>query len=73
MTSFVALYCGESICEAKMIAVSGDFAIVSQVAEALIKKISPASEEDDTVISPDAFGQTLRLISLEADHARPKN
>jgi hypothetical protein len=69
MVSFVALYRGATVGEAKMVAVSANPQIVAQVATQLLAEPEYAENtEEDPVLQPMHKGrrQALRLIQKEA-------
>jgi hypothetical protein len=70
MTTFIALYRGKTIAEARIIAVSADPSLVADVSSRLLK--SQEDENQDAVIA--AFetgkGDALRLIKREATDER---
>jgi hypothetical protein len=69
MVSFVALYRGATVGEAKMVAVSANPQIVAQVATQLLAEPQYAEKtEEDPVLQPMNKGrrQALRLIQKEA-------
>jgi hypothetical protein len=72
MTTFLAVYRGESIASAKLVAVSADPDIVSDVATRLLKCITPDDGADeDPVLATIEHGrrQALRLIARDERRA----
>lgn len=69
MPSFVAVYRGPTVAEARLIAVSADPALVADVSGRLLQ-LSP-DESDDRVLTTLEHGKrsALRLIRREATHA----
>ena len=69
MTTFLVLYHGKTIGEAKLVATSADRALVAAVAAYLIE--TPEPRELDPVLTTLARGRraALRLITREVDHA----
>ena len=65
MTTFLALYRGKTIAEAKMVAVTADPSLVAVVAEQLLH--CPHEHTDDPVVTALDQGRkhALRLITLE--------
>ena len=65
MTTFLALYRGKTIAEAKMVAVTADPALVAAVASHLLS--TPHSQDDDPVLTTLERGRraALRLITRE--------
>ena len=69
-TSFVALYRGESIAAAHLVAVSADPALVSQVTVRLLEA-APGGDDDPAVRKLERGRRSaLRLICREAADAR---
>ncbi len=69
MSSFLALYRGRSVAEARMVAVSADPALVADFASRLLQQpAEPAEGADDPVITSieRARRKALRLISQES-------
>jgi hypothetical protein len=68
MTSFVALYRGDNIREAKMIAVTGDPKVVAHVVAELLDAPEQHPETTDPVLKALNSGRhrALRLIKVEA-------
>ncbi|MDP9374280.1 MAG: hypothetical protein M3Q65_17855 [Chloroflexota bacterium] len=66
MSTFLALYRGDTIAQAKLVAVSADPAVVSTFAQQLLRSADD-NEEDDPVVASIARGRrhALRLISRE--------
>ncbi len=66
MSTFLALYRGDTIAQAKLIAVSADPAVVSTFAQQLLRSADD-NGEGDPVVASIARGrrQALRLISRE--------
>ena len=70
MTNFIALYRGETINSAKIIAVSADADLVADFATRMLHR-QEETESDPIVRSVDAGRQqALRLIAEEAEHER---
>ena len=71
MTSFVALYRGESVREAKMIAITGDHRIIGIVAGELLHDPYQRTDTGDPVLEAmdNARSHALRLVKDEADNA----
>ena len=71
MTTFLALYRGNTVADAKMVAVSADPSLVAMVAAQLLE--SPQPEDHDPVVTALTRGRrhALRLIAQESrdDHA----
>lgn len=69
MAHFLALYSGQSLSSARLVAVSSDPSIVRDVAERLLH--APLAEDDDSVAVSLERGRraALRLIAKEADRA----
>ena len=69
MTTFLALYRGKTISEARVIAVSADPELVALIVTALVKE-PESPETDDPVTTTLAHGRraALRLIQQETDH-----
>ncbi len=68
MTNFIALYRGETISSAKIIAVSADTDLVAEFAARMLHR-PEETEVDPVVRSLDAGRQqALRLIAEEAEH-----
>lgn len=65
MKSFIALYRGPTVSEARLVSASGDAALVAYVATRLLEM---PSEEDD-VLAPIEAGrrQALRLVLVETE------
>ena len=68
MTTFLALYRGKTIGDAKMVAVTADPQLVATVATHLLE--TPQPQDADPVITTLERGRrgALRLIKQEADH-----
>ena len=68
MTTFVALYRGKTIAEAKLVAVTADPTLVSAVATSLLD--TPDTQNTDPVIATLDRGRrgALRLIQKEPGH-----
>jgi len=68
MTSFVALYRGDNIREAKMVAVTGDPNVVAHVVAELLAEPQPQPENTDPALHALEAGRrhALRLIKCEA-------
>jgi hypothetical protein len=67
MTTFLALYRGKTIGEAKMVAVSADPTLVALVSTRLLE--APKEEEDPVVTQLERGRRAaLRLIKREASH-----
>ena len=67
-TSFLAIYRGRTVADAKLVAVSADPQIVSEVAARLLKHPDEAEDsEDDPVLAAVERGRrrALRLVSRE--------
>ncbi len=70
MTNFIALYRGETIGSAKIIAVSADADLVADFAARMLHR-QEETEGDPVIHSLDAGRQqALRLITEEAKHGR---
>jgi hypothetical protein len=69
MTTFLALYRGRTIAEAKLVAVTADPTLVTAVATHLLDAHEP--QDADPVLTTLERGRqgALRLIRREADHA----
>ena len=69
MTTFLALYRGKTIADAKMVAVSADPELVAAVATRLLD--TPHPQGEDPVVATLERGRraALRLIEREASHA----
>ena len=66
MTSFVAIYRGPSVAEAKLIAASADPGLVSEVSTRLLQSL-PVQNQDPIIESLETGRRTaLRLIGKEA-------
>ena len=65
MTTFLALYRGKTIAEAKMVAVTADPCLVADVVDRLLQH--PPMDEDDPVVRAIEYGRVtaLRLIKRE--------
>jgi len=65
MTTFLALYRGKTIAEAKMVAVTADPCLVAEVVDRLLNH--PQMDDDDPVVSAIDRGRVtaLRLIKHE--------
>jgi hypothetical protein len=65
MTTFLALYRGKTLAEAKMVAVTADPCLVADVVERLLHH--PPLDEDDPVVHAIEHGRVtaLRLIKRE--------
>jgi hypothetical protein len=70
MTTFIALYRGQTIAEARIIAVSADPSLVADVSSRLLQ--SQTDENQDTIIAAFEMGRrdALRLIKQEAADER---
>jgi hypothetical protein len=70
MTTFLALYRGKTVSDARMVAVSADQDLVTFVATRLLE--APTADEDDPVVAQVEHGRraALRLITREVSHAR---
>ncbi len=68
MATFVALYRGETVAAAKLVAVTADPALVADVSSRLLAQ--PADEAQDPVVAgmDRARRSALRLIHKEASH-----
>jgi hypothetical protein len=70
MTNFVALYRGETVGSAKIVAVSADAGLVADFAARMLNR-QEETEDDPIVGSIDAARrQALHLIAEEAEHER---
>ena len=69
MTTFVALYRGETVASARLVAVTADPALVADVSSRLLR--IPPGETQDPVVGSLECGRraALRLIHKEADGA----
>jgi hypothetical protein len=69
MTTFLALYRGKTVADAKMVAVTADPQLVATVAAHLLD--TPQPQGEDPVITTLERGRraALRLITREAGHA----
>ena len=69
MTSFVALYRGDSIRDATMVAVTGDPKVVAHVVAELLADSQEQPESTDPALHAlvDARRHALRLIKCEAE------
>lgn len=67
MSSFLALYRGDSIGSSKLVAVSADPATVSEFAERLLRQPINAEREPDPVLLPIERGRrrALRVVARE--------
>ena len=67
MTSFVALYRGETIAGAKLVAVSADAGVVRDLATRILSE--PTDEEPDAVLQELERGRrrALQLVKSEAE------
>jgi len=71
LTNFIALYRGETVGSAKIIAVSADADLVADFAARLLQRQQEGVEGDPVVRRLDAGRrQALRLIAEEAKHER---
>ena len=70
-TSFIAVYRGESVSAARLIAVSADPGLVADVSSRILQA-DPGDEETDPVIGPidRARRRALRLVHREASGAQ---
>jgi hypothetical protein len=70
MTTFIALYRGQTIAEARIIAVSADPSLVADVSSKLLQ--SQEGENQDAIIAAVEIGRrdALRLIKQEANDER---
>ena len=68
MTSFIALYRGDNIRDAKMVAVTGDPKVVAHVVAQLLADPQQQPENDDPALHALESGRrhALRLIKCEA-------
>ena len=68
MTSFIALYRGDNIQEAKMVAVNADPAVVASVVEELLADVQQKPISTDPALLAIETGRrhALRLIKCEA-------
>ena len=71
MTSFIAIYRGQTVGDAKLIAVSADTALVADVSKQILAR---GFTKDDRIISELENGRraALRLIEQEAKNATYK-
>ncbi len=70
MTNFIALYRGETVGSAKIVAVSADADLIADFATQMLNR-REETEDDPVVRSLDAGRkQALRLIAEEAEHGR---
>jgi len=71
MTTFLALYRGKTVAEAKMVAVTADPVLVAAVATHLLD--TPQLAVEDPVLTTLEHGRraALRLITKESQDARP--
>ena len=71
MTSFIAIYRGQTVGDAKLIAVSADTALVADVSKQILAR---GFTKDDRIISELENGRraALRLIEQEAKNATDK-
>ncbi len=69
MTTFLALYRGKTVADAKMVAVTADPCLVADVVNRLLAQ--PQEHDDDPVVRAIDHGRAtaLRLIKREAGHA----
>ena len=70
MTTFLALYRGQTIAEAKIVAVSADPGLVAEVSSRLLER--PMAESQDPIIAQVEQGRraALELIKQEATDER---
>jgi hypothetical protein len=70
MTTFLALYRGKTVAEAKMVAVTADSTLVATVAAHLLD--TPPPQDEDPVVTRLERGRraALRLIRQESRNAR---
>jgi hypothetical protein len=70
-TSFIAVYRGESVSAARLIAVSADPSLVADVSSRMLRD-DAADEEADPVVAPidRARRRALRLVHKEASGGR---
>ena len=66
MLSFLALYRGESVATAELLAVSNDDALISYVASALLKKSSEKSTDRAVSAVRSGRQRALKLVLREA-------
>lgn len=69
MPTFLAVYRGRTVAEARMVAVSADPALVAEVVDRLLDQ--PQEPTDDPVVRAIDHGRAaaLRLIKRETSHA----
>ena len=70
-SSFLALYRGRSVADAKLVAVSADPGVVADFATRLLNRTAPEDDdEEDPVLAAIEGGRrrALRLVSREATH-----
>ena len=69
MPTFLAVYRGRTVAEARMVAVSADPSLVAEVIDRLLDQ--PYEPDDDPVVCAIDHGRTaaLRLIKREVGHA----
>jgi hypothetical protein len=72
LTNFIALYRGETVSSAKIVAVSADTDLVADFASRMLHR--EEETEDDPVVQSLDVGrrEALRLISEEAREKQPK-
>jgi len=69
-TSFLALYRGRTVGEARMVAVCADPRIVADFAARLLEQPDPDAEDDPVLRAiEDARREGLRVVAQEAGHA----
>jgi hypothetical protein len=74
LTNFIALYRGETVASAKIIAVSADANLVADFAARMLHHHKRETEGDSVVRSLDAGRrQALRLIAEETKHEGKKD
>lgn len=71
MTTFIGLYRGETVGEAKIVAVSADPQLVAEVAARLLQQDTDAPKEADPVLFAMHQGRrrALRIVKTGAVHA----
>jgi hypothetical protein len=67
MTTFVALYRGQTVGEARLIAVSADPVLVSEVSTKLINAAEEPTDDPIFQSAHDGRIKTLHLVKKEAD------
>ena len=72
MARFLALYCGPTLSDARLVAISSDEALVVDFAERLLADTRP--EADDPVVASVDRGRraALKLIAKGGDDERPR-